>query len=139
MILCQLILSAYLSGVIVIVQFLVYPQFRTITEADFASYHSAHTRRMAWIVGPAMLLELLFAIVAVAQHSHLLSLLLLSSVVIIWLATGLVHVPQHRKLGVGKSIGVIDQLVATNWLRTFLWPARTVTLWFVAIAQPNLI
>jgi hypothetical protein len=50
--------ALYLTGVIWVVQLVVYPALALVGKSEFARYHAAHTRGMGWVVGAPMLLEL---------------------------------------------------------------------------------
>ncbi|MCS3861544.1 hypothetical protein GGP86_001322 [Salinibacter ruber] len=45
-------------GVILIVQRVHYPLFHYVRAADYEAFQAAHMRRITWIVGPAMAVEL---------------------------------------------------------------------------------
>ena len=50
----------------------------------------------------------------------------LALVGLIWASTFLVQVPLHEVLARGFDAEAHSRLVASNWLRTFLWSARAV-------------
>jgi hypothetical protein len=53
--------------------------------------------------------------------------------VVIWLSTLLLQVPQHNTLGAGFDDAAHRTLVLTNWLRTAAWTLRSLlVLWMVA-------
>ncbi|TAE73719.1 MAG: hypothetical protein EAZ65_06415 [Verrucomicrobia bacterium] len=131
--------TAAMSGVIWQVQLLTYPQFLRVGANEFPAYHQAHTEGISLLVGPLMLAELALAIAASWQlrkdkHLPLLvanALLLLG----IWLCTVLWQVPLHEELATARSEPLIRELIASNWLRTLLWTARSLLLfrWLSAI------
>ena len=43
---------------------------------------------------------------------------------VIWLSTALIQVPQHRDLSLTFSPMLHRRLVAVNWVRTVAWSAR---------------
>lgn len=124
-------LDAGMAVLIWLVQIIIYPSFRTQRVEGFAFWHAAYTQRMGYIVGPLMLFQATFHVVAwrgivlqsgflswpVALHSASLLLILAA-----WLVTAFVSVPCHRALSAtGHSTLVIERLIGTNWWRTGLW------------------
>lgn len=119
-------------GLIWFVQVVAYPLFARVGSAEFTRYHEAHSFLITLVVGPLMMIELLAALAWVAEPGELVSrpvaLAGLGLVVLAWLVTGLVSVPQHAVLGSGFDARAHALLVSTNWLRTFAWSARGVGL-----------
>ena len=121
-------LAAYLTGLIWTVQVVHYPGF----------YHAAHTRRMGFVVGAPMVLELaLAAWLAWAGRGalpHGAGWWALGLVMFIWAATFFISVPFHNQLETnGYDFITIDGLTRTNWLRTLAWTARLALLgWLLA-------
>jgi len=128
----QLVIAALMSGIIWQVQILTYPQFLKVSAADFPAYHQSHTERMAWVVGPPMLVEFALALLAAWQFRSGVSYVGLALVIALWTTTALVQIPLHNRLARGYDRSAIRKLVTTNWLRTFLWSARTVLLFIIA-------
>lgn len=126
-------LAAYLTGVIWVVQLVVYPALMLVGKAEFGRYHRAHTRGMGWVVGAPMVLELALAgWLAWAAYPRwgagpaLGQLALVGS---IWAATFGVAVPFHNRLAAqGYNYIALDGLTRTNWLRTLAWTARAALL-----------
>ena len=123
-----------MAGVIWTVQLAIYPLFASVGHEGFASYHAAYSERITWIVGPVMILELGSAgVLAIAAwksgEGRLLAAGGLALVVSIWVATALVQVPQHGRLGEGYDEATIAALVAGNWIRTLLWTLRVPLAW----------
>ena len=50
-------------GVIWIVQLILYPAFADIGPENFKSFHTRHSNRISFIVGPVMFIDLLTAII----------------------------------------------------------------------------
>ena len=133
LLLLNLILAAYLTGVCWVVQLVVYPALMLVGKAEFARYHAAHTRRMGWVVAAPMVLELaLAAWLAWATYPTWgagQALGQLALVLVVWLVTVFVSVPFHNRLEAGGyNYIVLDGLTRTNWLRTLAWTARTALL-----------
>ncbi|QKG54030.1 hypothetical protein [Hymenobacter sp. BRD67] len=122
-------LTLYLTGVIWVVQLVVYPALMLVGRAEFARYHAAHTRGMGWVVAAPMVLELALATwlawVAYPAWGAGLALGQLALVLVVWAATFGVSVPFHNRLAAGGYDYVaLDGLTRTNWLRTLAWTAR---------------
>ena len=50
----------------------------------------------------------------------------------IWLSTAFIQVPLHRRLLEGYDRHTIEQLIHSNWFRTFAWTLRAVlALWLL--------
>lgn len=128
-----------MAGVIWIVQVVHYPLFAGVGREAFAAYEAQHQRRITWVVGPLMLIELATAVMLVVTHSPpgvpawmpLLSLVLVG---VIWLSTAFVQVPLHNALGGAFEAAAHARLVATNWIRTLAWSLRAaLVLWMTAL------
>ncbi|WP_151086559.1 hypothetical protein [Hymenobacter baengnokdamensis] len=129
-------LTLYLTGVIWVVQLVVYPALMLVGRAEFARYHAAHTRGMGWVVAAPMVLELALATwlawVAYPAWGVGLALGQLALVVVVWAATFWISVPFHNRLAAGGYDYVaLDGLVRTNWLRTLAWTARASLLGWI--------
>ena len=124
----------FLVGLIWTVQLVQYPGFRRVGEAELAAYHAHHCSRIAWIVAPAMGLELVTGIgLALDPPADVPTWLVhagLALIAVIWTATAFVSVPLHSRLS-ARNGAAIGALVATNWIRTLAWTARGVGVLFV--------
>lgn len=132
LLLLQLIATAAMTGVIWLVQLVVYPAFGRVSATDFKVYHQAHIRQISWVVLPLMLVEMgsaVYLAIRQPQAVHLLSLLLLAA---IWLSTFLLQVPQHRRISEDHDPALIRRLVRGNWIRTCLWSVRLLLLAWLA-------
>ena len=58
--------TGVMVGVIWMVQLVHYPLFAAVGEGEFVAYHSEHVKLITLIVGPAMLVELMTALVLIA-------------------------------------------------------------------------
>jgi hypothetical protein len=128
------IATTAMAGVIWTVQLVIYPLFASVGEEVFASYHADYSERITWIVGPLMTLELGCALVLAmvafrSGENRLLASAGLLLVVVLWLVTAFVQVPQHGRLGAGFDETTIAALVAGNWIRTVLWSLRVPLAW----------
>jgi len=55
-------------------------------------------------------------------------------ILVIWLSTFLLQVPQHTALGAGFDIVAHRTLVLTNWLRTGAWTLRSLLVLLMVAA-----
>jgi hypothetical protein len=120
------VISAFLlTGVIWTIQIVHYPSFHYIDKLSFTNFHNFHERRISIIVMPLMLIEL---ITSIALYIHnmwsIIFALNLLIVGLIWCSTFFVQVPIHSILSEKKDKNLIEKLVNTNWIRTFLWSIR---------------
>lgn len=127
----KLILNAHvismgtMIGLIWFVQVVHYPLFMEVGSAEWLSYHIRHTHQTTWVVAPLMGIELLTALALAVMnpgHKWLWGNLILVGVM--WLSTAFIQVPLHNQLGNGWNAALIQQLVATNWIRTAAWSIR---------------
>lgn len=121
--------SAFLAGLIWTIQLLHYPLFAMVPPEVFVAYMDAHRGAITWLVGPAMVLELVLGLGWLAatrqpvrrmERAACLGLTLLA-----WAATVLLAVPLHVELARGWDPQAHAELVQTNWFRTFAWSVRT--------------
>ncbi|NJL15398.1 MAG: hypothetical protein HC913_21935 [Microscillaceae bacterium] len=127
----NLLVTAYLTGLIWTIQVLHYPSFAKFGPAAFSDFHPFHTARITLIVALPMVLELALAAglwLGAAIPEELLppwlNAGLLGLVGLIWLSTFFWAIPLHNRLEQGFDLGIIQQLVAMNWIRTLAWTLR---------------
>ena len=105
-----------------VVQLIVYPVFHKIDDRVFVSWHSSYCNRIGLFVLPLMLLQLIEAASASFFIDDMLAWLKAMGVLGAWIVTLVVSAPCHRKLSKdGMQTQVVNRLIRTNWLRTFLW------------------
>ncbi len=119
-----------LVGLIWVVQIVVYPQFRRIPDEVWPEFHKAHCQRVAWVVVPLVILEMG---TAAAFYYHEISLTKLQwaslgMIPLIAVSTALLQGPYHMRLTGMKDAVLVEQLIATNWIRTAVWSLRAL-LW----------
>lgn len=126
-----------MTGVIWFVQIVHYPLFSRVHGDGFGAYAALHGRLTTWVVAPPMLVELVSG--ALLLWRRPVEVWLVQTVVgfalilVIWLSTLLLQVPQHTALGAGFDEAAYRTLVFTNWLRTSAWTLRSLlVLWMVA-------
>lgn len=119
--------TLFMVGLIWFIQVVHYPLFANVGQPQFKEYEELHQRLTTWVVGPAMLVELVTAIALVkyaSAESTTLAWVGLGLVVLIWLGTATLSVPAHNSLTVEYSTNAWQKLVSTNWIRTVAWSAR---------------
>ena len=133
--LLHLAVTAFLCGLIWVVQVVHYPLFDHVARDGFPAFELEHSRRITWIVAPAMLAEAFtggWLLLAALRGQGGLDLAAatanLTMIVLIWLSTFLVQLPAHATLAQGFDPEAHRLLVASNWVRTILWTARTAGL-----------
>lgn len=137
----NLALAGYLTGLIWMVQAVHYPLFVEVGDAAFARYHAAHLSAIGRVVMAPMLAEAALALWLVADHpARLPAAVAWASAVLVgvaWADTFFLAVPLHDLLVArGYDRARISRLVAANWIRTIAWSARLALLsygvWLVA-------
>ncbi len=126
---------AFMTGLIWLVQLVHYPLMRLVDPRRFAEFHALHSSRITFIVGPAMVLQLVTAGALVLSPawngvSVVVSWTCLVLSVGVFASTAFLSVPQHAILGSGFDVSAHSSLVTTNWVRTLLWSLHLgVCLW----------
>lgn len=133
----QLAATLFMTGVIWIIQVVHYPLFARVGAPDLTAYANAHVSRITLVVLPPMVIELgaalLFLFVRPISVSVRMAWVGLALVVIIWLSTIFLQMPQHAVLVNGPDATAHSLLVSSNWLRTAAWSIRSVLLlWITA-------
>lgn len=124
----NLVLSAFMNGVIWIIQLVHYPSFNYVAIDQWQLFHQKHTKRIAPIVAPVMMLEVITTVLITSHNPDLINLICLVLLVVIWLSTFLIQVPIHNQLHTKYSSKLISRLINTNWARTILWSVKTIIL-----------
>ena len=126
----HLAVTLFMTGLIWFVQLVHYPLFACVGADDFRQYEREHVRRTTWIVAPAMLIEaatgLLLLLSPPKGITTLAPVCNMFLLIVLWLSTALLQVPCHRALADGFDGRAVSRLVASNWLRTVVWTARSV-------------
>jgi hypothetical protein len=132
LVLANLCLTIYMTGVIWFVQIVHYPLFADVGAAGFVRYEQRHSSRTSAVVAVPMILELgaaaFLAWLGWSSAFRALTTTLLLLVLAIWASTFLLQVPCHTQLGIGYSETVQRRLVRGNWLRTVAWSLRSLVL-----------
>ena len=120
-----------MTGLIWFVQIVHYPLFASVGRERFIDYEKRHAQRTTWVVAPLMLGEL-FTLAWLWQHGQRQAVGQWPGVALlalIWISTGLIQVPLHSRLERGFDEMAARRLVASNWIRTLAWSARSWLLW----------
>lgn len=119
-----------MTGVIWMIQLVHYPLFNRVGADAFRAYEAAHASAITLLVMPLMFVELFTALALAASPPDGVPPLIvwvgLGLVGVVWVMTVLVHVPQHNRLALGFDDATYRALVATNWVRTLAWSARSI-------------
>lgn len=127
--LTQVFATVFMVGLIWFVQIVHYPLYANVGREQFREYEALHNRLTTWVVGPAMLLEMVSAVALLRyapNGSTSLARLGLRLLIVIWISTATLSVPAHNLLTAGFSGAAWQQLVSTNWIRTGAWSMRGV-------------
>ncbi|MCL4795522.1 MAG: hypothetical protein KJZ84_13240 [Bryobacteraceae bacterium] len=132
----NLALALFMTGLIWTIQIVHYPLFARVGASVFAAYEAEHSARITIIVGPVMLLELAAAIALVRVRPAFVPAWAtwtgLALVGVIWASTAFLQIPRHAQLAAGFDPATHAALVATNWIRTAAWTARSALLLWVS-------
>ncbi|MFT5198381.1 MAG: hypothetical protein ACI87O_001038 [Planctomycetota bacterium] len=116
-----------LVGLIWIVQWVQYPGFRLVGEAQWKDFHESHCARIAWVVAPLMFGEVVTGIALLVWPLSGVSREFLSVglglILVIWVSTAALSVPLHHQLK-HHNPKTQQRLVLTNWVRTIAWTIR---------------
>ncbi len=134
LLLANLLLAGYLTGLIWTIQVVHYPSFAKFSSSDFLDFHHFHTARITLIVALPMVIELGLAFAlwwtAPAWMPAWVNLLQLILVLVVWVNTFFMAVPLHNQLEAGFDLHLIQKLVNVNWIRTLAWSGRLGLLGF---------
>jgi hypothetical protein len=135
----NLLVGAYLTGLIWTIQVVHYPLFSYAERGNFSAFEAEHGLRISSIVLLPMLAELilagLFLGVKLEGMPAFVPWVSAGLVGVIWLATFFVQVPQHNILAGGFDQTAHRLLVSSNWIRTVAWTAKTGLLGYVVWLQ----
>ena len=128
----HLLATAYMVGVIWIIQVIHYPLFEKVGRDQFISYELSHLEKTSLVIALPMILEILSFIGLLIVDSNLRASSLIQTgglcLLLIWPVTFFISVPQHNILSHGFNQQVLDKLILTNWIRTSLWSIRLILL-----------
>jgi hypothetical protein len=122
--------TVFMLAIIWFVQLVHYPQFKYVDATQIETLHEDNQKKTTYIVLPTMFLELITAILLVYFNPTPFFYANLGMLIAIWLSTFFIQVPLHGQLLTQLNVDVINKLVLTNWLRTALWSARSIGLFY---------
>jgi uncharacterized membrane protein len=117
----NLALAAYMTGVIWVVQIVVYPSFALVGDSEWHAYHAAHSRRITPVVAPAMLAHAIVATALLVDRPDALAAVNLALAAGLLLVTATVFARLHGRL----TPAAAGRLVRLNALRAMAWTAST--------------
>ena len=129
----NLIVSAMLFGLILVIHFVHYKSFHFIDTEKFVEFHNFHTKNISYLVIPLMIIEAFTSILICFFYYGFLPLINLILVLSIWLVTFSFQVPSHKILSNGKSDNEINHLIDKNLIRVFLWLFKTVAILLIIL------
>jgi DMSO reductase anchor subunit len=126
----RLVLDLGLVVLIWMVQLVVYPSFTYFAPVDLIRWHQKYTLRIAYIVIPLMLGQLLVSGFQVYETQTFYSIGSFVMVLSLWVITFSIFVPIHGKIGCNSFTPEdLRQLEKRNWIRTVLW--NLICVWSV--------
>lgn len=130
--------ALYMTGVIWMCQIAHYPLFADVG-SGMPAYQRRNRVRTTYVVGPAMLAELVAAAVLLISRPAAIpawtAWLGIALVAIAWAVTILLSVPAHERLSARYDAAALARLVRTNWIRTAAWTGHgALALWMLAVA-----
>jgi hypothetical protein len=132
LLLLQSAATAYLTGVAWFVQGVHYPLLDAVPLSAIPGYEARHQRRIGWVMGPPMLIELVTALAAFRwRPSELPAWWAWAGVTllgVIWASTAFVQVPLHDALEKEPDASRLRALRTSHWVRTVAWSARALLL-----------
>jgi uncharacterized membrane protein len=118
----------WMTSLIWLVQILIYPNFRFVTDTDFKVFHKQHCDRIALLVAPMMIQSFALAMINFTGHDlggfNTEWKLHTAAIALTFTSTAIFSARQHTTLSRGKDATVIDRLIFWNWPRTLLWTAE---------------
>ena len=130
--LTHLVFTSTMVGIIWVIQLVHYPSFYFIRKDIFVSFQEFHTNKIAIVVVPVMLVELITGILLIYMETNIDIALSISLFILIaiWVLTAIYFYKAHQKLMSGYNEEIINQLIKLNWIRTILWTFRLI-LFFI--------
>lgn len=118
----RLLLDVGLVVLIWMVQRVVYPSFKYYAPTDLVKWHQKYTVRIASIVIPLMVGQLLVSGFQVYKTASLYSIGSFILVLSLWTITFSIFVPLHKKIESNSFLTAdLYLLEKRNWIRTILW------------------
>lgn len=130
--------SAFMAGIVLLAQCVVYPSFALKDPARYQQAMQHHQRSIGFIVAPAMLIEgacatilLLAGFAATSLPSSVITLAAINLVLLFscWLLTFLAIVPLHMRLTDSTAAdrdALLRTMLRRHWFRTAAWSAHAI-------------
>ncbi len=119
-----------LTGVIWVVQLVLYPLFSQVGTGRWGAYHGQHTRRIGWVVVPAMAVELASSVaLPFVRPAGVAAWMPVAALALTLLALGMTGVfgtADHGRLSRGYDQRIVRRLIDVGWVRTAAWSAHGV-------------
>ena len=108
-----------LAAVCWLILLCTYPDFARWRAEGFAAAHDAYTRKVGWVIGPLLALQMVGHLAVAYLDGAYLGL---AWVVVCWALTAGWSVPCHRRLrDEGPASPALDGLIRSHRWRTALW------------------
>ena len=108
-----------LAAVCWLILLCTYPDFARWRAEGFSAAHDAYTRKVGWVIGPLLALQMVGHLAVAYLDGAYLGLAL---VVVCWALTAGWSVPCHRRLrDEGPASPALDGLIRSHRWRTALW------------------
>lgn len=120
--LANLVVAAWLCGLIWTIQVVHYPLFALTGATGWPIYIADHQRRITWIVLPMMVANVALGAALVLDDPNGLTVANVTLAGGIFAATGAVFAPLHGRLAADQRQAA--RLVQLNWARTLAWTAQ---------------
>lgn len=118
----RLLLDFGLLILIWMVQLVIYPSFAYYSSKELIQWHQKYTLRIAYIVIPLMLGQLMIGVYQLIDQFSFYSIVYVILILGVWVITFAKFVPMHNNISRGKADEhMLKQLVHINWWRTLLW------------------
>ncbi len=127
-------------GLMSAVQLVIYPAFRSVASADFATYVTRHgeaiVRPLILFAPLEVVLALLLWLRAPSGAEKTVAFISGALLAIAWVSTMVWYGPFHGRLAnEAFDPAKIEMLISTNWFRTLLWWARgAIAVWLTWVS-----
>ncbi len=118
----RLVCDSGLLVLIWIVQLIIYPSFAFYSHKNLFTWHKIYTKRIALVVIPLMVTQLIISLLQVYTNPNIYSILYSIMVISAWLLTFIIFVPLHHDISNEIETDLsIKKIKLHNWSRTVLW------------------
>mgnify|MGYP001220406353 CR=1 FL=1 len=118
----RLLFDSGLLVLILMVQLIIYPSFLHYPLKSLITWHNIYTKKIAIVVIPLMLGQLIVSIFQVYEKQVFDTLSYAIIVLFLWGITLFKFAPMHNTISQGSvNDKFLTKLVRLNWIRTILW------------------